>query len=136
MKFAYDASYFPPIPVLSIRLYSPVTDRFVGPFQALVDSGSDATLVPLTHLQAIGAEESAPGWLIGITGHRQPVSLYFVDDYFDKQAFPGIRVMADKTASEVILGRDVLNKLPLFLDGPQQQTALLDDAIVKRLRSR
>lgn len=74
--------------------------------------------------------------MIGITGHRQPVSLYFIDVYLGEQAFPGIRVIADKTAQEIILGRDVLNKLPLFLDGPQQETTLLDDTIVKRLRSR
>lgn len=136
MKLAYNTSYFPPMPVLRIRLYGSVTDQFAGPFQAVVDSGSDATLVPLTHLQAIGAEETAPGWMIGITGHRQPVSLYFIDVYLGEQAFPGIRVIADKTAQEIILGRDVLNKLPLFLDGPQQETTLLDDTIVKRLRSR
>jgi hypothetical protein len=84
----------------------------------------------------VGAEETAPGWMVGITGHRQPVALYFVDIYIGELAFPGVRVIADKTAQEIILGRDVLNKLPLFLDGPQQQTTLLDDALVKRLRSR
>jgi hypothetical protein len=103
---------------------------------AILDSGSDATLVPLAPLLAVGAEETAPGWMVGITGHRQPVALYFVDIYIGELAFPGVRVIADKTAQEIILGRDVLNKLPLFLDGPQQQTTLLDDALVKRLRSR
>lgn len=136
MKLVYNTTYFPPIPVLSVRLYSSITDRFVGPFLALVDSGSDATLVPLTSLKAIGAEETAPGWMVGITGHRQPVSLFFVDIYLGEQAFSGIRVIADKTTQEIILGRDVLNKLPLLLDGPQQQTTFLDDASVRRLRSR
>lgn len=136
MKLVYNTTYFPPIPVLSIRLYSFITDQFAGPFLSIVDSGSDATLVPLTYLKAIGAEETAPGWMVGITGHRQPVSLYFVDIYLGEQAFSGIRVIADKTAQEIILGRDVLNKLPLFLDGPQQQTTFLDDASVRRLRSR
>jgi hypothetical protein len=36
----------------------------------------------------------------------------------------------------VILGRNLLNMLPLFLDGPQQQTHLVDDATLRRLRGR
>lgn len=136
MKQAYSSDYFPSIPLLTIRLYSSITEQFTGPLLAIVDSGSDATLVPLAHLRTIGAEETAPGWMVGITGHRQPVALYFVDIYIGEHAFPGIRVIADNAAQEIILGRDVLNKLPLLLDGPQQQTSLLDEATMKRLRSR
>lgn len=136
MRQVYNTHFYPPIPALPVRLYSSITDQFAGPFLAILDSGSDATMVPLIHLQAVGAEEAAPGWIVGITGHRQPVALYFVDVYVGELAFPGIRVIADKTAQEIILGRDVLNKLPLFLDGPQKQTTLLDDATVAHLRSR
>ena len=34
------------------------------------------------------------------------------------------------------MSRNILNKLPLFLDGPNEQTEVLDDASVKRLRER
>lgn len=135
MKQSYDSSYQPPIPALDVRLYSSIADEFAGPFSASLDTGSDATLVPLEYLLAIGAEETAPGWMIGITGDRQPVSLYYVDVYIGNLAFPGIRAIASSNSQEVILGRDVLNKLPLFLDGIQKQTTLLDDSILKRLRS-
>ena len=84
----------------------------------------------------IGAEETSPGWMIGITGDRQAVALYFVDVYINNLAYLGIRVIADKKAQEIILGRDVLNKLPLFLDGVQQQTILVAENDVKGLRSR
>jgi predicted aspartyl protease len=136
MKQTYNSDYHPPSPALDVRLYSAVTDQFNGPFSAILDTGSDATLVPLSCLRAIGAEETSPGWMIGITGDRQSVALYFVDIYLGQLAFPGIRVIGDKNAQEIILGRDVLNKLSLFLDGPQQQTLLPDAAMVRRLRSR
>ncbi len=119
MKQSYLTNYHPPIPALEIRLYSSVTDKFAGPFLAVLDTGSDATLVPLDFLIALGAEETAPGWMVGITGNRQPVALYFVDVHIGSLAFPGIRVIADQNVEEIILGRDVLNKLPLFLDGIQ-----------------
>ncbi len=71
MKQSYNPQYHPPIPTLEIRLYSSVADAFSEPFLAILDTGSDASLMPLERLIAIGAEETAPGWLIGITGNRQ-----------------------------------------------------------------
>ena len=47
-----------------------------------------------------------------------------------------LMVAGDETTDEVILGRNLLNLLPLFLDGPQQKTHLVDDVTVRRLRTR
>ncbi len=63
-----------------------------------------------------------------------PVVLYLVDLEIDNQLFPGVLVAGDEHADEVILGRNFLNLLPLFLGGPQQQTALVDGPLVQRLR--
>jgi hypothetical protein len=43
--------------------------------------------------------------------------------------------VADEHGDEIILGRDVLNRLPLFMDGLGQQTDLLDEAAAQRLRA-
>lgn len=134
MKIAYRKDFRPPAPTLEIRLYAPITDRFVGPFSAIVDTGSDATIVPQDYLDDLGAEETAPGWLIGITGDRQAVALYFVDIYVGSLSSPGIRVIADRIGKDIVLGRDMLNRHPLFLDGPREETVLLEDAVVRRLR--
>ena len=130
----YNKQYVPPIPVLSVRFYSPLTDKFAGPYEAIVDTAADASLLPHTILHEIGAEETSPGWLRGVTGDRRPVALFYVDIYLGSQSYPGIRVMADVKGHEVILGRDVLNKMALFLDGKNQQTMVLDDAAAARLR--
>lgn len=37
---------------------------------------------------------------------------------------------------DIILGRDILNRLALLLDGPQQYSELVDDATLRRIRSR
>lgn len=134
MKQPYNRQFRPSIPVVTIRLYSSSSDSFSGEYSALVDTGSDASLVPLHKLIELQAEETAPGWLISITGERKPVSLYFVDVYVGNRALSGIRVIADPDAEEVILGRDVLNKLSLFLDGPEANLILPDEKIINRLR--
>lgn len=71
-----------------------------------------------------------------VTGVRRPINLYYVDIYLGDSGYSGIRVMADIKGKEIILGRDLLNKLPVLLDGTQQQTVILDDVTVNRLRQR
>ena len=100
----------------------------------MVDTGSDASLVPLPLLLQLGAEETAPGWLVSIKGERKPVSLFFVDVHIDDQILAGIRVIGEPDATEVILGRDVLNHLSLFLDGPESTLVIPEEKTVTRLR--
>ena len=68
--------------------------------------------------------------------YSAPVALYFVDIRLDHLTIPGVRVIASATEEFTLLGRDVLNKLSLFLDGPQQQAEILDDEVANRLRAR
>ncbi len=109
-------------------------DTFTSPVEAIVDTGSDASLVPLGRLLELGAEETAPGWLISITGERKPVALFFIDVYVGESALSGIRVIGDPDTYDVIIGRDVLNKLPLFLDGPESNLIIPDAKALGRLR--
>jgi predicted aspartyl protease len=134
MSTPYQTAYRPPFPALTILLTS--DDGRLGPFPALLDSGADATLVPTQMLEEAGAVES--GWvtLRSHFGHRQRVQRYLISIQINGILLPGQYVIGDDTGNEIILGRDVLNRLPLFLDGPQQQTDLLDDAIANRLRER
>lgn len=122
------------MPTLTVRLYSPVSDTFSTSVEAIVDTGSDASLIPLGRLLELGAEETAPGWLVTITGERKPISLFFIDVYVGESALSGIRVIAGPDTNEVIIGRDVLNKLPLFLDGPESTLIIPGEKIVTRLR--
>ncbi|HEY4691555.1 MAG TPA: hypothetical protein VIK33_19765 [Anaerolineae bacterium] len=135
MREPYSRNVRPAMPALRVKLYSPDTDRTTESLLALVDTGADATIVPVRELLEIGAEETAPGWLRGITGERIPVALYFIDIHLAHMTMPGVRVIASATEGFTLLGRDVLNKLPLLLDGPQQQAEALNDATVNRLRS-
>ncbi|MBI4673767.1 MAG: hypothetical protein HY741_19135 [Chloroflexi bacterium] len=134
MTTPYQAGYRLPFPCLHIFLFND-TGR-LGPLRALVDTGADATIVPIDFLLRVRAEESGWAGLHPFMGETKRVQKYLIDIQVDTWVLPGIYVVADPTGQELILGRDVLNKLPLFLDGPEQQTDLLDDAAVKRLRAR
>jgi predicted aspartyl protease len=132
----YTRAVQPPAPVLSITLRSEATDLNTAALIALVDTGADATIVPIRRLAQIGAEETAPGWLVGITGGRLPVGIFFVDIRVGDVTFPGARVVGSPIVEEVLLGRGVLNRLALLLDGREQYTSVLDESAAARFRGR
>jgi hypothetical protein len=51
MNVPYDVTYTPPAPILQIRLAAPGEPSQVGPLVAIVDTGSDGTLIPTEYLE-------------------------------------------------------------------------------------
>ena len=134
MSTPYRSDYEPPFPVLTIFLRD--EDEQLGPFPALLDSGADTTLIPTRPLEQVGAAESEQVRIRSHFGEYQEAQLYLVSIQINGLFLPGLYVVGDDVGNEIILGRNILNKLPLFLDGPKGQTEVLDDAIVQRLRVR
>lgn len=133
MTIAYASAYEPPFPVLEVTIH--FDDELTEPLPALLDSGADASLVPVTLLDQLGAFEAEQATLRTHLGEALLVQLYLVSIEINHQILPGVYVVGDDIGNDIILGRDVLNKLPLFLDGPQQQTDILDAPTVQRLRA-
>ncbi len=119
MKFPYDSNYFPPAPFINIRLGPPEQSLGVGPLSAFVDSGADATIVPLRHLRLLQTQADDRKYLRSQCGERRLVDIYFVDVGIGDVRLPLIEVIADDLGDEIILGRNVLNQLRVVLDGPQ-----------------
>ena len=134
MSTPFLRDYQPPFPSLTVEVHS--DDAHTGPHPALVDTGSDATLIPVSILLQIGAAESTWAVLRTQLGDSRRVPRYLVSIQIGKNRLPGLYAVGDEVGAEIILGRDVLNKLPLFLDGPQHQTDVLDDTQANRLRAR
>lgn len=134
MSQPYNSTYRPPFPQLTVELDNG-EDR-LGPFSALVDTGADVTFVPTHLLEEISALESVQAKVRSHFGEVQSVQLYLIGFRVDSIALAGFYVVGDDAGDTIILGRDVLNKLPLFLDGPEKQTTILDETVVQRLRKR
>ena len=126
MKFPYNRDYSPIAPSLQVTFVSAEKQFSVGPFIALVDTGTDATAVPIAHLEKIMASIARESMVVSQWGARCAVSLFSVDVKIGEWTFAGIEVIGDTRGNEVILGRDVLNKLRLLLDGPAQTTEILE----------
>ncbi|MCS6843768.1 MAG: retroviral-like aspartic protease family protein [Caldilineales bacterium] len=122
----YDLSVFPPAPKLAIRLHAQPDGTSYGPVTAFVDTGADATVVPLKIVRELRAGTVSLKTVRGYTGGRRAVRTYLVDVEVGPYLLPGIEILGDAAAEEILLGRDVLNKLRLLLDGPARQTQVLE----------
>ena len=118
-SFPYSSEYDPPVPICSVMIASAATSRTVQ-LQAIVDTGADATIVPLRYLHQIGARPAFEAGLRSQRGERRIVFLYLVDLKIGSLTLPSVFVVGDDRGDEVILGRDVLNKLVVTLHGPHK----------------
>lgn len=122
----YDLSIFPPAPRLEIRLVAQPHGATYGPIAAFVDTGADATIVPLSIVRELQAGVVTFKTVRGYAGGRRTVRTYLVDVEIGPFTLPGVEIVGDTAADEILLGRDVLNKLRLLLDGPARRTQLLE----------
>jgi predicted aspartyl protease len=119
MKTRYDNGYAPPAPCLSIRLTVPDEPFRSQELKVLVDTGADATIVPAQYVEPLGVQIDNRKVLRSPWGGRQVVDVYLLDVEIGDQRLPLIEIVADEQGEEAILGRNVLNRLFMVLNGPK-----------------
>ena len=125
MIINYSNLAFPPIPVLDITLSVPMKDEWSEPFLAIVDSGADFSIIPLDYLKSIRPPIVKPAILSSQWGDKISVHLYEVDLRIGDLILPSVDVAGDPSSKEILLGRNVLNRLDLRLEGPALRTHML-----------
>jgi predicted aspartyl protease len=124
MNFNYSNDYVPAAPIAEISLVTAAESRRTQTLIAFVDSGADGTIIPSSILSEIRAPVTDERLIRSQWGERRRVLLYLVDVQIGDILLPGIEVVGDQLSDEIILGRDVLNRLHLTLDGPAEQLAV------------
>lgn len=125
MRFPYDTSYLPPAPTIEIRLGSPEAPLQVGPLSALVDTGADLCIVPTRHIKPLNMQVDNRKFLKTPWGEHRLVDVYLLDLGIGEMRLPLIEIVADDQGDGIILGRHVLNKLVIRLDGPRTLLELI-----------
>ncbi len=125
MSYSYDTQSIWPFPALPVIVYQLEGSIATDTLPAWLDTGADITLIPAPQLQTIGSDEIYTAYLRLHWGEADLVAIHLVDLDIAGHRLPGVEVVADDYSNRVLLGRNVLNKLILLLDGPQNQTDIL-----------
>ena len=113
--YAYSQQYNPSAPVIEVAApgMRHTTERIV----ALVDSGSDGTIIPVDLLERINARCVGDARMVGIVGGSFVVDIYLATLIIGAHTMSAVRVVAALEGAEAIIGRNVLNRLVVTLDG-------------------
>ncbi|MCP5095861.1 MAG: hypothetical protein GY943_09930 [Chloroflexi bacterium] len=122
--YDYDVHYQPAMPVVEITVRNSHDASLETTLTALVDSGSDATLIPKEILQSVQAIYQDRLNMRGVTGDVQIVDIYNVTIRIGSHIIPNVHVISGKADAEPLIGRDVLNQIIVTLNGLAQVTEI------------
>jgi predicted aspartyl protease len=111
----YDQTEAPRAPVLSVRIRNP-RSRAEQTVRALVDTGSSVCCVSTQLAQELGLPMAGTNVVELSGGHRLSCTTHFADVDI---GLGTVRLIVLALNDERILGRDLLSRYRLILDGPR-----------------
>jgi hypothetical protein len=117
---AYDTTQFePPAPMAEVTIRSLDRAAVRPDVPMLLDSGADVTLIPRVAADTLGETVVPDGQyeLTGFDGSVSFASVIRLELLFCGRVFRGQFLLIDEEWG--ILGRNVLNAVPVLLDGPR-----------------
>jgi len=116
----YDDTLFdPPAPLAKTTLRNPQNGKSVSNVPMLLDSGADVTLVPRAIMDHLGAEviPDVSYEVTSFDGSTSVISAVQIELILLKKVFRGRFLLIDQSWG--VVGRDILNLVSLWLDGPR-----------------
>ena len=115
---AYDTSFRPPAALAHVALQNVGGGIVISDVPMLIDSGADATLIPLSIAKQLNLSSGSLAFeLEGFDGNRSIVHTVRAELRFLQRAYTGEYLTVDQEYG--YLGRDILNHVSLLLDGPR-----------------
>lgn len=115
--FLYSNKYFPPAPIVEVRLGKSKQQPVTSFLEAMIDTGADGTFVPLAVLEAIGVSQIDGAKIRSQWGEPRNIGVFEVSMQVSQYTLASVEVIGDDSGDEVIIGRNILNRMSLLLDG-------------------
>lgn len=124
--YNYSSDYHPSMPMVELTIGLPQGEMSIT-LPAIVDSGADATMVPIEYLRQLGARRSRKALMRWVTGEGALVDLYAVAIQLGTYRQGYAEVVSSADGGETIVGRDMLNHLSVTLNGPASVVEVMDN---------
>jgi hypothetical protein len=117
MMTKYDESFEPPAPVAKIVLRKIETGERIKDISMLLDTGADISLLPSSIVENLKIKPlpNETFELRGIYGNQKSVEVFYLQIIFLGKRFTGKYCLIEDEIG--ILGRDILNQVPILFDG-------------------
>lgn len=126
MKTPYSKLFSPPAPVLEVSVALQDQEPIVTSIESLIDTGADGSFIPFRYITMLGTDPIYQVRVHSHLGSTQIADVYSFDLVIGEWRLPTVDLIGDTESDLVILGRNVLSKLRLLLDGPIHQTSILE----------
>jgi predicted aspartyl protease len=124
-SFPYSADYNPSMPMIEVGISLLQQTQPAITIMALVDSGSDASLLPVSVFDLIRAIPVDKVRIRGILGQSYPANLYSVNIYIGTHRLFARQIAGVNSTEDILIGRNVLNQLEVILNGPASTTEII-----------
>lgn len=122
--FKYDSNYNgPPVPVIKLKVSNPGTHS-IAEDTFLVDSGADMSSIKKEIFDILDLQYSSSTKVSGPTGREDKRFTAVVRLGSSLGINELIEVIIEPNTDENLLGRDLINKWKVLLDGPKQQMVI------------
>lgn len=117
----------PPAPFVLVNLTDPTTGDSRRDMPALVDTGADQTVIPAEVAVALALPELERETVHGFDGSEKLVATAAVGLQVRDLPPTTTEVLVSDSVGYVIIGRDILNRYTLTLNGPAGFLLITDD---------
>jgi hypothetical protein len=119
IRYRYATEAKPPAPFVNVTIRCPTTGRCTEPLPALLDTGSDCTVLPSSAVSTLDLVQVGLLECQGFYGELAELPVFLVAVSMHDLRPVEVRAVLGERERYVLLGRDVLNNHRTVLDGPQ-----------------
>ena len=118
-RYRYNQQVAPPAPFVHVTLARPVGDDAIADLPAQLDTAADRTVIPLRLIERLGLVPLEDVPVLGFGGVITNVRAFLVLVSLRGEDSIALRVLGSNDEPHILLGRDILNRYRVMLDGPK-----------------